>query len=254
MKYYYLTDESEKSLAPFFSQRLLSAGLVGVAIVGAFLIIFWPRQPLSDIMVAGKEPTVFFVVCAVAMIMHAYINLGCGAGDMVRKGDPMINYTSDHPTYERQIDFYRYGLIEFLLHALVLLLPFLPLMALAALISAISWTTFLMALSILYSASLLCRMSGFMVYLFWGRSSTLGYFSARAMMLFFVFITILFAPSVNPLYLLYLLNQSIDGTAYPFAFYMTIVTSAVVLLILANSALVRRHMNKSEVQGSGFKV
>jgi hypothetical protein len=248
MKYYYLTDESEKSLAPFFSQRVLSAGLAGVAIAGAFLILFWPRQPLSDILVTGKEPAVFFLICAVTQIVHAYINLGCGAGDMVRKGYPMINYTSDPPTYERQIDFYRYGLIEFLLHTLVLLLPFLPLMALAAFISVISWTTFLMALTILFSASLLCRLSGFMVYLFWGRSSTLRYFTARAMMLFFVFITILFAPSVNPLYLLYLLNQGAGGTGHPFAVYMTVVMTAVILLIWANSALVRRHMNKSEVR------
>ncbi|UCD82856.1 MAG: hypothetical protein JSW26_15905 [Desulfobacterales bacterium] len=249
MRYYYLTDESEKSLAPFFSQRVLSAGLFGVVIVGTFLLVFWPRQPLSDIMVTGKGPTVFFLVFAIALIVNAYINLCCGAGDMIRKGYHMINYPSDQPTYEREIDFYRYGLVEFLLHALVVLLLFLPLLALSAFVSAISLRTFLMAVAILYSASLLCRLFGFTVYLLWGRSSTLGYFTARALMIVFVFITVLFAPAVNPLYLLYLLNQGTSGTGYPFAFYMTVVTLAALVLTWANNALVRRHINRNKAEG-----
>jgi hypothetical protein len=253
MKYYFLTDESEKSLAPFFSQQVLSAGLTGAVIVGIFLLIFWPRQPLSDIMLTGSEPSVFFLVFAAALIVNAYINLCCGAGDMVRKGYYIINYGTDLPTYEKQIGFYRYGLVEFLLHALVLLLLFMPLLALAAFISAVSWTAFLMAVTILYSAALFCRLGGFMVYLFWGRSSTLGYLTARAAMIFFVFITVIFAPPVNPLYLLYRLNQSSDGTAYPFAFYMTVVMSAMLVLIIINNALVRHYINKSRVQGLRFK-
>jgi hypothetical protein len=248
MKYYFLTDESEKSLAPFFSQKVLSAGLAGAVIVGIFLLIFWPRQPLSDNMVTGSEPAVFFLVFAAALVVNAYINLCCGAGDMVRKGYYMINYGTDQPTYEKQIGFYRYALIEFLLHALVLLQLFMPLLVLAAFISAISWTAFLMAVAIVYSTSLFCRLSGFMVYLFWGRSSTLGYLTARATMIFFVFITVIFAPRVNPLNLLYRLNQNTDGTAYPFAFYMAVVMSAVLVLIIGNNALVRHYINKSKVR------
>jgi hypothetical protein len=253
MKYYFLTDESERSLAPFFSQHVLSAGLAGAVIVGIILLIYWPRQPLSDIMLTGSEPAVFFLVFAAALTVNAYINLCCGAGDMVRKGSYIINYGTDQPTYEQQIGFYRYGLIEFLLHALVLLQLFMPLLALAAFISAVSWTAFLMAVAIVYSASLFCRLSGFMVYLFWGRSSTLGYLAARATMIFFVFITVIFAPRVNPLYLLYRLNQSTDGTAHLFAYYMTVVMSAMLVLIIVNNALVRHYINKSRVQGLRLK-
>ncbi|MEJ2170196.1 MAG: hypothetical protein P8X90_32245 [Desulfobacterales bacterium] len=252
MKYYFLTDESEKSLAPFFSQQVLSAGLAGAVIVGSVLLIFWPRQPLSKIMVTGSEPAVFFLVFAAALIVNAYINLSCGAGDMIRKGYYIINYQTDRPTHEIQIDFYRYGLIEFLLHALLLLLLYMPLLAPAAFISAASWTAFLMAAAVLYSAALFCRLAGFTVYLFWGRSSTLGYFTARAIMIIFVFITVIFAPPLNPLYLLYRLNQSADAGARPFALYMTVVMAAVLVLIWADKALVRRRMKRSE--DSGQKV
>ena len=246
MKYYFLTDESEKSLAPFFSQRVLSASLTGVVIVGIFLLVFWPRQPLSDIMVTGSEPAVFFLVFAAALVVNAYINLCCGAGDMVRKGYYIINYDTDQPTHEIRLGFYRYGLIEYLLHALVLLQLFMPLLALAAFIAAVSWTVFLMAVAILYSAALFCRLFGFMVYLFRGRSGTLGYLTARAAMIFFVFITAIFAPRINPLSLLYLLNQSNGGIAYRFGFYVAVVALAIIILILIDGALVRRRINKNE--------
>jgi hypothetical protein len=244
MKYYYLTDESEKSLAPFFAKEVLQAGMVSVVIAGAFLIVFWPRQPLAGFMETNNSPSVFFLVFAATLIAYSYVNLCCGGGEMIRKGYHIISYKTEKPTYEIKISFYRYGLIEFLLHTLILLLPFLPILALAGFISAISLITFLMALSILFTMSLLCRMSGFLVYLFWGRSSTIGYFAARAMMILFVFVTILFAPAVNPLHLLYQLNQGSNGAGFTFAVYMAAVTFAIFMLIFANNALVRRHVNK----------
>jgi hypothetical protein len=147
------------------------------------------------------------------------------------------------------IDFYRYALIEFLLHTLLLLLPFLPLLSLAACRSAVSMIAFIMAVSVLYTAALFCRMSGFLVYLSLGRSSTLGYFTARVLMIFFVFATLLFAPAINPLQLLYLLNQSPGNRGYPFVIYMAVVLVATFILILVNNALVRRHINKNSRSG-----
>ncbi len=254
MRLYYLTDESEKSLAPFFSERVLAAVMFGVGVVGVFLIVFWPRRPLSDAIAAHQGPTVFFLTAAATLILHSYVNLCCGAGDMVRKGYHIIHYQTDKPTYEKEIDFYRYGLVEFLWHALILLLPFLPLLSLAAFISSGALLTFIMAVCVLYTASLLCRLSGFFVYLIRGRASTLGYFAARSMMIFFVFITLIFAPAVNPLHVLYLLHQDAAGIGGSFAVYLAAVMSAVLVLIRVNGALVRRHINKeeqsrSEVQG-----
>ena len=253
MKFYFLTDESEKSLAPFFSKRVLETILVSVVIVGAFLIVFWSRRPLAELIASGNEPKIFFLVFAATLIVNAYVNLCCGGGEMVRKGYHMINYQTDKPTYEMDIDFYRYGLIEFLLHTLLLLLPFLPLLALAAFGPAVSMITFIMAVAVLYTTSLFCRMSGFVVYLSWGRASTLGYFAARALMIFFVFATIFLAPAVNPLQILYRLQQSPNSSGDPFAIYLAVVLFAILILILINNALVRRHINessRSEVPGS----
>jgi hypothetical protein len=253
MNYYFLTDESEKSLAPFFSKRVLEAVLAGVIVIGVALIIFWSRRPLSEIIAAGDAPTIFFLIFAATLIVYSYINLCCGGGDLVRQGYLMIHYDTDKPTHEKEIAFYRYGMIEFFLHTLLLLLPFLPLLSLAAFSSAVSMITFIMAVSVLFATSLFCRMSGFLTYLIWGRSSTLGYFCARALMIFYVLATIFFVPAINPLRLLYLLNQSPDSRGYAFAIYMVFVSFAILVLILVSNALVNRHINKSsgsEVQGS----
>ena len=109
-----------------------------------------------------------------------------------------------------------------------------------------------MAVTVLYTTSLFCRMSGFVVYLTWGRTSTLGYFAARSLMIFFVFLTVFFAPAINPLQLLYRLNQSPRSMGFPFAIYLAAVLFAIFTLIMVSNALVRRHINKSsrsEVQG-----
>ncbi len=255
MKLYFLTDESEKSLAPFFSKRLLDTVMVSAFIVAAFLIVFWSRRPLSELVVTGNGPTTFFLIFAATLIVNSYVNLCCGSGHLVRRGYHVIRNQTDQPTYEKEFDFYRYGLIEFLLHTLLLLLPFVPLLSLAAFSSAVSMITFIMAVSILYTTSLFCRMSGFLVYLSWGRLSTGGYFAARALMIFFVFATIFFAPDINPLQLLYRLNQSPNGRGYPFAIHMAVGWFAILSLILVSNALVKRHIHKrnnsrSEVQGS----
>ena len=252
MNFYYLTDESEKSLAPFFSKRVLETIMAGVAIVGGVMMVFWSRRPLAELIATGDTPRIFFLIFAATLIVYSYVNLCCGGGELVRRGYHMINYPSDKPTYEQEIAFYRYGLIEFILHTILLLLPFLPLLSLAAFSSAVSMTTFIMAVAVLFATSLLCRLAGFLVYLLWGRASTLGYFTARGVMIFFVLATLFFAPAINPLRQLYLLNQNPESGSDLFAIYMAAVSFAILALILISNALVGRYINKaggSEVQG-----
>jgi hypothetical protein len=244
MKYHYLTDESEKSLAPFFSKMVLSASFISVLIIIVLIFVFWPRQPLSSFIIAERIPHTFFLIFAPTLIVYSYVNLCCGCGDMIKHGYHIIKYPNDKSTFEKEIDFFHYGLIEFLLHTLILLLPFLPLLIMPAAISAVSLITFIKAVSILFTAALLCRMFGFMVYLFWGRLSTLGYFVARAIMILFIFGTIFFAPFINPLKLLYLLNQNPKGIGSAFVSYMVILLLATLCLSITNHILVRRNINK----------
>ena len=245
MKYYYLTDNSEKSLAPFFSKIVLSAGFAGVVIVSALLLLFWPRNPISGFILSDKVPLVFFLIFGATLIIYCYINLCCGCGEMIAR-HYFVRFRYDTPTFEKEIDFLQYGLIEFVVHSLILLLPFLPLLILAASITAAAFITCVQAALILYTTSLLCRMVGFMVYLFWGRLSSLGYFVARAFMVVFIFGTLLFIPYINPLQILYALNERPDGIGLPFVVYMALVMSVILLLIAVNHTLVRRHINKEK--------
>jgi hypothetical protein len=244
LKYYYLTDDSERSLAPFFSKPVLSACFNGVVIIGISLIICWPRQPLSEFVGENKIPMVFFIIFAATLIVNSYINLCCGCGELIRRGFYFVKYPPAIATFEKESDFFTYGLIGFLLQSQMMLLLFLPLLILAASISAVSFIPFLQALSILYFAALLCRMFGFMVYLIWGRTSMVGYFIARTFMIFFIFGTFFWVPFLNPLQILYLLNKSTGDIGLFFALYMTTVIFATLLLIGTNHFLIRRHLSE----------
>ena len=104
MKYYYLTDESEKSLAPFFSKMVLSASLACIVIVGLSVLIFWPRQPLGGYIIADKVPYVFFLIFGATLIVSCYLSICCGRGEAISR-HYFILYQSDVPTFEKEIDF-----------------------------------------------------------------------------------------------------------------------------------------------------
>ena len=248
MKYYYLTDESEKSLAPFFSKTVISASFASVALISVLLLLFWPRQPISAFIIVNEVPLVFFLIFSAALIINAYVNLCCGCGDMTRRGYYIIRYRTDLATYEKEINFLRYGLIEFLWHTLILLLPFLPLLIIAASISAVSFNIFIAAVSILYTVSLFCRMFGFVVYLFGGRMSTLVYIVARAFLIAYLFGTLLFVPFINPLRLLSLLDKGLYGVGYRFVLHMSVLTAIIIVLIAASHIIVKRHIGKEETR------
>ena len=87
MNVYFLTDESEKSLAPFFSKRVLETVMAGVVMVAIILIIFWSRRPPAELFAAGHRPTTFFIVFAATLLVYSYVNLCCGGGELVRRGE-----------------------------------------------------------------------------------------------------------------------------------------------------------------------
>jgi hypothetical protein len=78
MKYYYLTDDSEKSLAPFFSKMVLSASFLSTVIIVVLMFVFWPRQPLSGFMFAERIPHTFFLIFGATLIVYSYVKLCCG--------------------------------------------------------------------------------------------------------------------------------------------------------------------------------
>ncbi len=247
MKFTYLTDESEKTLAPFFSPPIISATALSLGLMGALIVLFWPRVSLFTFISQNAIPRFAFLFFSAALIIHSYINLCCGRGEMFKKiFDPGLR--QEQFTHEKEHDFFQYALIALSLHALFWTLPVLPLLILAGSVSAISFRLLVEGIGLIFMTSFVCRLFGFLMYLWRGRSSTLGYYLGRAFWAFLVFGTLGFGRRVNPLYVLYTLNLKADSIAAdsisPFSLTMGTIIGATVILALVNQAIVKRGLNR----------
>ncbi len=248
MKFYYLTDESEKSLIPFFSSKMLITTFNSVVIIGVLFAVFWPWQKFVSFIIAHKVPPVFFAIFSAALIISSYINLRCGCGEMSKR--TIYSWQpKDIVPFEKENDFLQYGLIESLLHTLFLLFPCLPLLIVSTAISGTSLAGFARAISIVFTASLLCRLFGLLMYLLWGRSryvGYLGYLFARIFLVGLIFLTAVFVPAISPIAIIYGLNKSLQdiGIALTgsYGLYMATVIVAIVLLVALNQILVKHHI------------
>jgi len=245
MKFDYLTDNSEKSLAPFFSAKMLVVTFNSIWILGLILIILWPRRALFLFVMGHRIPLSFFVVFAVALLVNSYVNLRCGRGEIFQHRLSSRLAMENIVTFEEMRDFFSYSFVAFLLHTLFLLLFLLPLLIVSAAISAVTPVVLIKALSIIFTASLSCRMFGFLVFLLWGRWRFVGYLTTRIFYIFFIFATGAFAGYVNPV----LLHAFYGGqasfaplSANAYSIYMIVVTSAILLLAAANQRMVRRNV------------
>ena len=251
MKFDYLTNDSEKSLAPFFSPPLIKATLNSILIVAGLLLVFWPWQNFVNFIGQNKVPLTFFKTFTVTLIIISYTNLRCGRGEMATLDYyTKVYYRKEIATYEKEHDFFRYGLIEFILHSAFLMSFFFPFLILSASVSGISWLVFLKACSVVFSASLLCRMLGFLVYLLLGQFSSIGYFFTRIFLLVFLFATLTLAPIINPILNLYELNNDLQSIGFSFKnsypFYMVTVLATLVFLIIMSQLLIKHHMKQEK--------
>jgi hypothetical protein len=199
MKFEYINDNSEKTLAPWTSlvilNKLLYQGLAGALF---FVFLFWPKTALAESIRQQEIPLCFFGIFGICLLMNAYLNLRCGLGEFTPiKEMPWIEYQKNS-TYEEERYFITYGLIGFILHTFLLLLPLLPLLLIAAGLSAIEPETAIQALGMILLLSLLCRLFGFWVYLWRGRKGAAAYFSTRIFFLLIFGITIIFKEKAIP--------------------------------------------------------
>jgi hypothetical protein len=254
MKFDYLTDDSEKTLAPFFSPVMLSASFHSLWMVTGLLLLFWPRKELFHFVGTNKGPMTFFLILTATLIVNGYLNLRCGRGEMI-PSDVLSEYRKEPVTFEKERGFFQYGLIAFLLHTCLLMMPFFPLFILTASISGINGSVLLKATFIVYTASLLCRMFGFLMYLFWGRFRMEGYLCSRLFIVIFFFVTTAFAPSFSPIRILYALNQgpshdlTMDVAQSAQSSYVTYMLTAIsgnLFLILLSQMLVHRRAHKEK--------
>ena len=249
MKFDYFTDDSEKSLAPFFSPIITSATLYSVVIVGGLFLVFWPWQNLVSFMDQQKGPLLFAVVFSATCLINAYVNLRCGRGEMGKSAQFTGEFGKKVITFEEERDFLQYGLIGFCLHTLFLLAPLLPFLILATSVSGLVLTAFAKACSVVFTASLLCRLFGFLMYLCWGRSNLLGYLLARIFLIVFIVLTAFWVPGINPFFIIYELNRSLQSLGVSatssYVLYMVMVTSAMAVLAIVDWILVRSRITRT---------
>ena len=212
MKLTYLTDLSAKSLTPFVGEKMLAATFYAVLIVGAVIVAFWPWQTAAEFIVKQAMPRLCFMTLSAVLLVHSYLSLSCGSGEMIRL-DPQYWEQKELPTYEKSAPFWGYTFIEFGLHDLFLLLPFLPFCVLTAAYSGVGWRSLAICGGVLLTASLLCRMFGFALYLLFSkRLNVLKYLLSRLLWAFFVLVSALTLPPLNPLRLL---DQVTSGLEQP---------------------------------------
>lgn len=246
MRFDYLTSDSEKSLSPFFSPMMVSITFNCVWIIGVLLLALWPQKELFHYLHGHKIPLIFLVTFVGTLMINSYVNLRCGRGEIFPKNIFSKMVREGVTTLEEEHEFLSYGFVQSILHVAFFILLAFPLLIFSANISGISLTVFSKTLSIMFTASLLCRLFSFLVYLVFGRWSLTGYLSARIFYIFFLFATGAFAAFVNPILLIYALYRGEEiptgSSMNAYSYYMMIVTAAILIVILVNHAIIKRNI------------
>jgi hypothetical protein len=248
MRFDYLTDDSERSLTPFFSPKMLSITFNCVWIIGSLLLVFWPHKELFNFIRGHRVPLTFLGVFVGMLLISAYVNLGCGRGEIFPKNLFSRMIREGIITLEEKYDYLSYGLVQSILHNIFFILLAFPLLMLAATVSGISLQVFAQALSILFTAPILCRLLSFLIYLVFGRWGLVGFLSTRLFFVFFFFATGAFAAFANPIlhiYAFYSGEEILTGFQInAYSLYLMLVTSAILILALINNAIIRHNILK----------
>jgi len=244
MNFRFLTNDSEKSLAPVFSAPMISATVFSLVIVCGLVLLFWPREPLFVYVGTSNGPLLFFQIFSVTLIVQSYMNLRCGRGEMMKTD--FTRPFKEEGTHEKEKHFLRYGGLLFAVQTLFILFPFLPILMLTSAVSGISTLGFIQAVSMMYVTVFLCRLFGFFAYLLWGRASVAGYLLIRGFAVFYLLATVGFAPVVNPLKMIYELNKK-GQQPESYLYYMSTSLSVVLVLIIVNTLLVNRHIKMEKM-------
>lgn len=248
MKFDYSTNDTQKSLAPFFSTKMLSITFSGLWILCLILFICWPTKDLHFYVSGPEMPLSFLVIFGVTLLLNAYVNLRCGHGEIFIASIPGRPKRDKLATFEEERDFFSYGLIEFIFHTLFLLVILLPILLVSASLSEITPWVLLKSLSIIFVASLLCRMFGFLMFVAWKAHPMIGYQSTRLFFLVFIFGTAVFAPFTNSFLMINALYKGQETISLfslnAYSLHMLIITLAIAFLTLVNQLMVRHNRFK----------
>ena len=255
MRFEYLGEPTEKSLAPLFSTRMRSVTfdtVLALSIVLLFLLMLLPKEGIAVFMREGESPMTSFYTFSAALVMMSYVSLRSGRGEMYPEEISYRLEKGELITYEEGYDFLSYGLVESLLHTMTLMMFLLPILVISASFSGTSLSAFLGASSILYSSSMLCRLFGFMTYLLFKKSALVGYLLARIFFILLMAGTSQLAPLASPILctkgLLAGAETQVRFALGSYPLFMMVSAVAILCLTLVNQAILRARKVQEKVR------
>ncbi|MBF0280600.1 MAG: hypothetical protein HQM13_22590 [SAR324 cluster bacterium] len=236
--------EPQKSLAYLFAPSMNASLMGGIWILSAVTLIFLPQKELHTYLFKNEAPVNFLIVSQFLLFGSAYLNMICGHGEFILEDKRSFNKNSIS-TWEESKNFFKYGLIKFLLHGFILLIPFLPFIMISAASTQMPWNEIVRGMTIIYSFSLLCRLLGFTTYLVWGQG-LIGYYFVRLIVLIFLGSSFYFFDSINPFSQIYGLYQSsnepVTTSKDSYTVYLSFMVIMSLLLSLFIQLLVQRNL------------
>jgi hypothetical protein len=254
MGFDYVTNSDEKILSPFFSPRMISVTFKSTLLIGIIMIVSWPNIELVSYIRNSDYPVLFSRTFIAAIIIKSYLNIRCGRGELYAEENIYKLKTGETTPNELEKNFFSYGLIQAILHNVLLMFFMLPILAVSASTSGISISTFCKACLVLFTSSMACRMFGFLVYPFYRKNSGIGYIIIRILYLFFMFATLYLAPYVNPIRIVNYLHSGetmiIFGNINPYQVYMLTVWIIILFLVIANYFMVRNFSSSAKTMNN----
>lgn len=251
----YFTDdspsESGKTLVPFLSSDMCTFTLYTVVILAGLVVATWPWRGFVPFVREQRIPYSFPIVFIGLLVIVTYLHLRLGRGEIaVSRVFTRVQAHRHVVPAETVYPFTRYALIIFCLHILFWLLPCFPILLLVTALSGFSLLTFGKALSIVFTAALLCRLFGFVMYLLWDNASVLGYLFARVFLAASIYATGFLVPVINPIRVLLDLDSNrLGGSSLMSAYtvYTLISLAGIGLLSILAELLVSRKGKKENI-------
>jgi hypothetical protein len=249
MKLNIIPINNQRSLTPLFSTEMITAQVISFLTLVLILILSWPKKDHFKYIWQGEGPLTFFGVFVIALVINSYINLRCGHGELSQRVKyPLAKRKEKTITYEQDQNFYSYGVVIFLLHTMLLLLPLIPIFLISAGISGISPIEFITAFLIFFVTSFFCRMFGFMIYLAFKKWDWPGFLLTRCFYICLFLATALFGVHLNPILLIYDLYKGekplATGSLSTSTVYIVLIILFIGVLTLVNQIMVARGITR----------
>ncbi len=240
-----MTTGENRSLVPLFSPRVLSFTFTLLWVLAFILILFWPKREILAYLKEQDYPFAFLTTLVSVVLMMSYLNLRWGGAEFFLN-DYFPTLTQERILFlEEELPFFTYGMIGFIIHVGLQIGLCFPLLLSTTLISGVSFSGLVKAVSILFTSALLCRTVGFFLYLYFKKNLLLKYYLARSFFILFFFASGFMVSMVSPLVMVYHLHSNKE-VLFPFSMnayllHMMVVISLILFFSQAANLKIKHH-------------